>query len=233
MFHMCAIPCGECEQLPGTVFSSISGNRLDKIKKQYLKYKKGEIVFHAGDTADHFYCISAGMVQLFRANQAKEQSFAVVEKGNWIGFRDVLADVSHQHSARCVTEVVICKISGTLLSDLMAAHPALNLAVIKQLAHGWVLAEHHCYNMGARKVAERLADFILNLNSDMSGNSRNSFPEVHFPLTRETVATIIGTTTESVIRTLSDFKSRGWIEFREGKLRLTKKDELERLVIES
>ena len=111
----------------------------------------------------------------------------------------------------------------------MEKYPDFSSSIIRDLAGGWVASERQSYNLGVRKNMERLADFLLSLHSD-AGNPET---EIEFPLTRETLATLIGTTTESVIRTLSDFRARGWIEYTSGKIRLRNIGELRRLVIES
>ena len=226
MFRTCGITCKDCESLFGNVLRDVPEKSLHYMNKQNLTFQKGEIIFHAGDVSDTFYCVSAGRIQLYRANPIREQSFAVVNKGTLLGHRDMLAEIPHQHSARCLTESVVCKLGKNVLIEVMKNYPSFHAAIIKDLARGWVEAEHQSYNLGARKVMERMADFLL---SQKNGGRQ----EIDFPLTRETVATIIGATTESVIRTLSDFKHRGWIEFHDGKIRLLKEQELERLVTES
>jgi CRP/FNR family transcriptional regulator len=70
---------------------------------------------------------------------------------------------------------------------------------------------------------------LLSLRKDTLAESH----DFDFPLTRETLASLMGTTTESVIRTLSDFRSRGWIDYHDGKISLSNERELEKLVVES
>lgn len=213
-----------------TPFGSVPPSMLNLVddKKATLNFKKGESIFHADDPAQAFYCISSGQVQLYRASRSKEQAFGVYGAGTWLGYRNALAGNSFEHSARCLTSVKVCKVERGVLDGFVNRFPAFTKAILGELAGGWADSERQVYNLGARSVKERLADYILSLRQDHDGKS-----DIDFPLTRETLASLLGTTTESVIRTLSDFRQRGWIDFHEGRISLVKEKELERLVIDS
>ncbi len=236
MFQSNNIYCLECDAYRDSLFHSVPDKEMEHIHscKHTLNYQKGEIIFHSNADSSSFYCIMRGSVQLFRSSPTREQSFAIVGSGTWIGYRDALAGIPFQHSARCLSTTTVCRVGREILHEFMNRYPAFTAAIVKDVAEGWVEAERQSYNLGARKTIERLADFLLGLKTDLTpeGESQEAV-EIEFPLTRETVATLIGTTTESVIRTLSDFKARGWIEFENGKIRLTNEKELHRLVSES
>ena len=213
---------------------------MGEVKRTYT-FTRGETVFGLGDEATHFYCVRSGRLQIYRSSPYREQSFKIAKAGDWLGYRDVLTGGQHQHGVRCLSEATVCKFPRSVLEECMTASPEFARSLVSDLAGGWVESEHQSYNLGSRKIMERLADYLLNLNEQMEArNDENggtdehpARPEVDFFLTREMLATLLGTTTESVIRTLSDFKARGWIDLNRSKVTLTNEKELARLVAES
>ena len=221
------INCHDCPAYHNNLFRYVSAENLAKIQKYPQQYKKGSYILQRAGSASNLHCIQSGRVQIFRAGTLREQTFSVVEKGSWVGCRDVLSSSTYQHDARCLSSTIACRIEKETIINLLETEK--NLDFVKGLVHimatGWRNAEYMSYNLGTRKVMERLADFLLSVNENRNtdGDSKikeNISRELDFPFTREIVATMIGTTTESVIRTFSDFKSRGWIDFTRGKLKL-------------
>ena len=230
MYAEKGVSCSGCMQKGCCTFKKLRAEESEKLfsEKRTLVFEKGEALFHMGDFPRYFYCINSGRVQLYRSNPHREQSFTILTSG-WLGHRDILAGDSYRHGARALCRTVVCKLHRDVLTECMVRNPEFSRELIGDLARGWVDSENQSYNLGARKTMERMADYILRL--EKSGGENPS--EVNFPLTREIVATLIGATTESVIRTLSDFKARGWIEMQKGKLLLNNEEALTRLVSES
>ncbi len=232
MYNTTGTSCATCTIRSYTCISGLAEGQMKELdkKKSTLVFQKGETIFHSGDPAESYFCVQSGNIQLYRTSQTREQSFSIIGPGAWIGFRDVLAESPYQHSARALTQVTVCKVAGSELRNWVEKRPAFAHALIQQLAGGWRDSEKQSYNLGARKTMERLADFLLDLRSHERPDDHG---ELNFPHTRETLATLLGTTTESVIRMMSDFKARGYIDFHKGKISLKNERELERLVTES
>lgn len=236
--------CNSCQVRSMCAFKTLPADAIERMSDQKRTYTftRGETVFGLGDEATHFYCVRSGRLQVYRSSPCREQSFKIATAGDWMGYRDALNGGSYQHGVRCLSEATVCKFPRSVLEDCMAASPDFARSLINDLAGGWVESEHQSYNLGSRKIMERLADYLLNLNeqrtvrNDEDGDLDPSLApvsEVDFFLTREMLATLLGTTTESVIRTLSDFKARGWINLNRSKVTLTNEKELARLVAES
>lgn len=255
--------CKSCEVHQTCSFNKLPEALLDRIseKKRTQQFARGETIFGIGDDANHFYCVRKGTLQIYRSSQYREHSFQIAESGDWIGYRDVLAGGEYQHGARCLSETSVCKFPRSALEDCLRESPEFSRELMAQMATGWVQSEQQSYNLGSRKLMERVADYLLSLKAanaedDVAdsgitalasggeqaapGGTRTGHstanadrPAVDVRITREMLATLLGTTTESVIRTLSDFKSRGWIELDGRKVTLSDEAALERLVADS
>jgi len=232
MFSVCGHSCDQCAGKANSLFRKLDVSELTRVNTQKISYtfQKGESIFHHGDPSEYVFCIEAGTVQLFRSSQSREQSFGIIGTGAAIGYRDALAKIPYQHNARALTRTTVCKVKREDFQAMMERNPVFMAAVVSELAGGWQESEKQSYNLGARKTIERLADFILTLKKDRQTTLEEG---IDFPFTRETVATLLGTTTESIIRTFSDFKARGYIDFMNGKLFLKNESALSKLVLES
>ncbi|MCR9141810.1 MAG: Crp/Fnr family transcriptional regulator [bacterium] len=245
--------CNSCHIRSECAFKYLPGDTIARLNehRRSCTFTRGETIFGLGDEATHFYCVRSGRLQVYRSSPCREQSFQIARAGDWMGYRDALAGGVYQHGVRCLSEATVCKFPRSVLDECMQDSPAFSRALMSELADGWIQSEHQSYNLGSRKIMERLADYLLNLNEQSGEKNQenqeaqeshegahasepaNNPPTVDFYLTREMLATLLGTTTESVIRTLSDFKARGWIDLDRSKVRLTNEKELARLVAES
>lgn len=257
MYSQNGISCTACVLKEQCAFKALETEAMDEIDqcKRTQTFSRGETIFHQGDESHYFYCLSSGSVQVFRNSPYREQSFSIVNTGGWLGFRDALTGSAYQHNARVLKTATVCKVPREKLQELLASQPEFAAEISRELALGWRDAEKQSYNLGARNIMERLADFLLGLrHSGLTGNGVRlrempmvsdglpaggghdepvDFPEADLPLTREVIATLLGSSTESVIRALSDFKARGWIDTKKGKVVFRNEPALERILVES
>ncbi len=222
-------------EMPGGPFEVLPVEARAGLRQrmQVIRLRRGDQLFEIGDAADHFYCIRAGRLQVFRPGRGREQSFKIASGGDGVGHREVLQGGAYLHSVRALSDVTVCRLHREDLESLLAEHPAFARRLLSSVAADWADSEEQTYNMGTRKITERLADYLLKLHQPArpaADASPAPGTEVDFFLTREMLATLLGTTTESVIRALSDFKSRGWIDLQRSKVTLKNEEELQRLV---
>jgi len=76
--------------------------------------------------------------------------------------------------------------------------------------------ENHVHSMGTKQIHSRLAELLITFH----GAAGSDDPELNINVTREVMATCIGTTTETLIRALADFKDRNWIKIEKNKIEL-------------
>lgn len=248
MFTQNGISCSACAFKNGCALRTVGDKALSQIdaRKRTRTYSRGETIFHQGDESNYFFCLSSGSVQVFRNSPYREQSFSILGPGDWIGFRDALSGAPYQHNARVLKTATVCKIPAELLSELLVTEPSFAAEMTRELALGWRAAENQSYNLGARNIMERLADFLLSLRENRAphraaeserlaggSDSPENAPEVDLPLTREVIATLLGSSTESIIRALSDFKARGWIDTKKGKVIFCDENALNKILVES
>ena len=207
--------CINCQSRDRSLFHCMDDSFLDKIssEKEGMAMKKGTILFKAGDPANTFYCIKSGLVRSYRlSGQGKEQTFRIKTTGDWVGCRDVILSDIYYYAAVCMNDVQACAFPKSVINELNT-DPKFQHELLVQMAKFWRDSETQIYSLGTKQIHSKLAEFLITFYK-----SNNCQEEVTLTVTREIIASIIGTTTESVIRSLSDFKAREWIDIDKNKI---------------
>jgi CRP-like cAMP-binding protein len=207
--------CESCSNFESNLFKCLKKENLATVNagKQFSAYRKGSFLFRAGDPADKFFCVQSGLIRTFKTSgMGREQTFLIKTGGDWVGCRDVLISDFYNHSAICMNEVEACIINKDTLEALMV-DSGFQTELLKQMAKSWRDSENQIFSLGTKQIHSKLAEFLVTFHYS-NGNSN----EITLSITREVIASIIGTTTESVIRALSDFRARDWIDIDKNKI---------------
>lgn len=201
--------CKSCANRPNTPFACVGSGTLDFLSATTCVkvMEKNEMLLNEGDRADGFYCIKRGSIRNFKTSYAgKEQTFHISKGGDWIGFRDAISGENFNHSSLCLEETEVCFIEKSLISRMMKNDDKFQMEIMKYLASEWKDAENQVYSLGTKQVHNKLAELLLTFRKASENQD-----QIELKVTREVMASIIGVTTESLVRALSDFKARDWI----------------------
>lgn len=204
--------CSECPSRHTSVFCQIGIDVLGDINrnKGYSVYRKGQLVFHEGSRPSGLFVVHTGKVKIYKiGEEGREQIIRFARSGDIIGYRALLSDDLYMASATTMEESGICFIPRTLINELIAKETSFPMQVMKLLSVDLRKAEEKLTDFAQKPVRERLAEALLNLR-DMYGYEDGG-NTLNVNMTREEIANIIGTATETVIRLLSEMKSEGVI----------------------
>ncbi len=211
--------CASCLSREYGVFKCVGSGTLEEISvdKTFFQYKKKDIIFKEHEKITGFYCIKSGLVRTYKTSRSgKEQTFQIASRGKWLGFRDIISGEESNHSSVCLEDVEVCYIPKETITKLIKSDETFQIEVMKYLAEEWKEMENHVHSMGTKQIHSRLAELLITFH----GAAGNSDPELNINVTREVMATCIGTTTETLIRALADFKDRNWIKIEKNKIEL-------------
>lgn len=217
--------CHKCDLKSRTSFRCLKENYLtllDNSKKSRI-YNKGDYLFEKGDEANGFFCINSGTVRTFISSHLghKELSFRIHSAGSWVGCRDAILGSFHNHSAVCIEPVKACFIDGEQIEKILQNDSDFQLELMRKMAHKWKDSEDQAYSIGTKQIHSKLAELIVALYQTAANP-----PEIELNFTREVMASMIGTTSESVSRALSDFKVRDWLHIERNKIIVSDIDSL-------
>ncbi|WP_353077541.1 Crp/Fnr family transcriptional regulator [Flavobacterium sp.] len=224
---------GKCEQCIVREFSAIKALNKDELLKiadckTSYTVKKGETVFDEGDALNGIYCIKDGICKLSKlSDNGKDQIVKLVKKGELLGQRSLISEESTNLSAVAVEDMQVCFIPKQEILQFFNENNQFSLNMMKSVCGDLKDADDNMVNLAQKTVKQRLAETLLKLETDFGIHEDGS---LKIQLSREEIAGMIGTATESCIRLLSEFNKEGWISLQGKKITLSNKKELQRLI---
>ena len=205
---------GKCEQCIVREFSSLKALNKDELiklaecKTSYI-IKKGESIFEEGDIVNGVYCITSGACKLSKLSpNGKDQIIKLVKAGELLGQRSMISDEAANLSAVALEDMEVCFIPKSEVISMFDQNNKFSMNVMKTICGDLKEADEHMISISQKTVKERLAETLVYLQDTFGKNEDGS---LHIQLSREELAGMIGTATESCIRLLSDFNKNGWI----------------------
>lgn len=213
--------CQLCTSRSNSVFSRMTTEELEKMSgtKGCGFYKKGEIIFEEGKHPNGLYCIHKGKIKLYKLGKdGKEQIVRFAKDSNVIGYRALISGDLYSATAEALEPATICFLPKKDLFELMNSNAEFAMRMMRMLCQDLGTAEQRIVNLAQKPIRERLAEALLILKETFGTQPDERTLDV--VLTREDLANIVGTATESVIRVLADFKSKSLIELNGKRIKI-------------
>jgi CRP-like cAMP-binding protein len=199
-------------------------------KKISTVYKKGQTIFYEGMMPTGIYCLHKGKIKIAKTGiDGKEQITRFVCEGGLLGIRALMGGRKYSASATTLEESIVCYIDQKTFFKLTTKYPDISHCVMTLICSLLEEAESKMTSLAQKPVRERLAEGLLILDElfNKPGGCRSE-DDHSILLTREDLANIVGTATETVIRLLSDFKDEKLIETDGRKIILIDKEGLKK-----
>lgn len=223
----------KCEQCIVREFSALKALNKDELiriadcKTSYT-VKKGETIFDEGDSLNGIYCIKDGVCKLSKlSDNGKDQIVKLVKKGELLGQRSLISEETTNLSAVAIEDMQVCYIPKQEILQFFNENNQFSLNMMKSVCGDLKEADDNMVNLAQKTVKQRLAETLLKLETDFGIHEDGS---LKIQLSREEIAGMIGTATESCIRLLSEFNKEGWITLQGKKITITNKKELQKMI---
>ncbi len=208
-----SLRCQTCNSREKSVFCDLSAEHLKEIDgaKTTNYYKRHQVVFYEGNQPYGLYCVSFGKIKIYKVDeQGHQQIVRLAGAGDILGYRCLLSDQPYSATAEAIEDSEICFVDKNTFFHLLETHPTTAFHVMSKLAEDLGQAEKQMINIVHKNIRERLAELFL-IFEKKYGEKSSSGVRLNISLTREELAELIGTTQESVIRLMSEFKQDGLI----------------------
>ena len=212
--------CESCSNKFDTIFRHLTPEEHNMISldKNCEPYKKGSVIYHEGNRISGCYCVSSGIIKIYKTGiDGKEQIITFAKKGDIIGFRSVLSGELACTTAKVIEDSHLCFIPGDTLIQLFKQNGEFSMDLMQLACKELGEANAYITDIAQKTVRERLAEVLILLKDNFDLDT-DQFLQI--TLTREELANIVGTATESVIRLLSEFKSDRLIELHGRRIKL-------------
>lgn len=222
--------CHECTTRSTSMFCNLELHELTKISEHKTSnvYRKGQHIFYEDGQPHGVYCIFSGKVKIHKSGEnGQDQIVRFAGPGRIVGYRALLHGDVYSASATAMENSVICYFPKEAFMDLLKANTEFCLLTIRRLAEDLKTAEHNLTSMAHKMVSSRLAEALL-LLKECYGYEPHSTVLKAVP-SRKELASIAGTTTETAIRIIAEFKHQGLITFDGKRIVITQLDKLRQL----
>ena len=206
-------PKAKAEVLRQTsIFSGLSDKELNELAGLAVErsFMPGESIFWDGDTSDWFYIVAEGNVKVLKhASSGKEFIIAFFGPNEMFGEVAVFENQPYPASAQATAATRVLGIRREDFLTFLANRPQVAIGIINILAGRLRVAQTRLKDLAGERVEQRLARTLLMLSSKLGRT---------LPFTRQEIADMAGTTTETTIRVMSQLRERGIIRSVRGKV---------------
>ena len=187
---------------------------LDELSNEHKvrTFKKKQVLYMEGDPAHYLYQVKSGSIKTTRTDQyGKELVTSIHNAGDFFGYASLLDGRGQHDTATALEDTELVLIPGQDFLTLLQSNRDVGHEFIKLLARNVRENEERLLKLAYASVRERVADVLLQLHSEHDADGP-------ITLSRDDLAAMAGTATESLIRTLSEIKDEGTIAIVERKI---------------
>lgn len=191
------------------IFNHLGNDQMDEIMKatRSVSYKKGEIIYSAGDQSDSLYIVSRGKIRIYRLSESgKEQTVRILTQGDFTGELALFRESIHESYAEAMEETNVCMITRSDLQEFLLKFPSIALKILSEFSNRLEASEKQATRFATEKVETRIALFLAECI-----DSQKKSMEFVLPMSKKDLASYLGTTPETISRKLAEFEDAGYI----------------------
>lgn len=201
--------CEHCSCRRDSIFSHCAIEEISEISanKSCTIYKRGQAIFQEGNKPFGVFCMNEGKVKITKhGSEGKEHIVRLAKPGDTMGYRALLSDTRYSASAIALEDSKVCFISAEDFQRLIAQNYLVAKDMMRMLSNALADAELSIAQLATKPVRERIAEALLLLKKVYGKPDEKEFT---ISLSREDLASLVGTAKETAIRFLSELKDEG------------------------
>ena len=192
------------------------------------KYKKKQTVYSEGNHPNSLYYVLKGKVKAYKTNEdGKELVTTLFSPGDFLGYVALLEGTVYNDTAAALEETELAVILKEDFEQLINNNKEVSQKFIRLLAKNISIKETQLLGLAYNSLRKKVAEALIMLQKKYQQTKEEEFV---INISRESLATIAGTATESLIRTLSDFRSEKLIDIKDGSINIINQKKLEHLL---
>ena len=213
------------------MFSSLGDSELDAVLQDasICRLNPGEAAFQQGQAAEHFFVLLHGRLKVVQTTPEGEQIIVRhVNPGDIFGMARAMRRNHYPASTIAVQESLALSWPASAWDALMGKSPQFASGAIQTVGERLQDAHSRIRELSTEEVEQRVARALLRLVKE-SGTQTDEGIQINFPITRQEIAELTGTTLHTVSRLLSSWKTRGIVTSGRRRITVCQPDELVRL----
>jgi len=191
------------EQIP--FVQLLSEEQIDLIRNNSstVEYKKKDNIFRQNTRTSHIMVMVEGLVKIYKESRNNRAIILRISApGSYLGILSLFGDQIHQYSASCIEDSVICFIDLNAFRNTILENGKFSLKLLSLISQEGLFIFNRLMGQSHKQLPGRIADVLIYFSDEIYGSQKFTFP-----MTRRELAELAGTTKESFIRTLTEFKN--------------------------
>jgi len=212
------------------LMSAFNKKSLEDLKNESNtnEYKKKQIIYKEGTQPHYLFYILKGKIKTFKTHEdGKDLVIDLYNEGDFLGYVALLEGTSYKENAESMEETEIALIPRKDFEELINNDPTIAKKFIGLLSKNSIEKEKRLLGIAYNTLRKKVADALISLQKKYHTNKKEPY---QIDISRDDLASIAGTATESLIRTLSDFKTENLVDIKNGKVVIINERKLENLI---
>jgi len=195
--------------------------------RNIIKYKKKQQVYSEGNRPTRLFYVQKGKIKTFKTNEyGKELIIGLYNEGDFLGYTALLETTAYHETAEALEDSELAIIPREDFEQLVYSNKEIAQKFIKLLVKNVSEKENQLLGIAYNSLRKKVAEALVTLKTKFKGSNEN----FSIDISRENLASIAGTATESLIRTLTDFRSEKIIDIVDGNIKILNEKKLENLM---
>jgi len=191
------------------------------------KYKRKQVIYSEGNHPGRLYYVVKGKVKAFKTNDdGKELVTELFCPGDFLGHVALLEGSTYKDTAQALEDTELAAIPREDFEELVNNNKEISQRFIQLLAKNISEKENQLIGIAYNSLRKKVAEALVTLHKKYNVKNERRF-EIN--INRGSLASIAGTATESLIRTLSDFRDEKLVEIKSGGIVILNEEKLEHL----
>lgn len=179
-------------------------------------YRKKQLIYSEGNRPSRVFYVVKGKVKTYKQNdEGKELVMDIYHEGDYFGYVPILEGTNYRESADALEHAEIAIIPKEDFEMLVNDSPGVRRKFLKLLSQDVTNMEEHLIKLAYNSLRKKVADALITLTKKYSPSFDGQFS---FTISRDSLAALAGTATESLIRTLSDFRAEKIVDIKDGSI---------------
>jgi CheY-like chemotaxis protein len=202
---------------------------ITQLAEQYdtQNFNKKNTLYQEGKRPRFLYYVISGKIKGFKTHEdGKEYITDLFSTGDFIGYSAIIEDKNYDDGTEILENAEILQIPKDDFLQMVYNDISIAAKFIRLITQNVKEKEERLLSLAYSSLRKRVAKALLDIHTKFNAGGVGKLIEI----SREDIAHYVGTATESLIRTLSDFKAEKIIEIKEGKITIPQPDKLKNLL---
>lgn len=205
----------------------LNEEELEKIQKNsnIVTYNKQDVIFKQNTRTSHTMFVKKGLIKVYRENRNnKTKIIKITTPGQYLGLNSIFGEDTFSYSAEAIEKAEVLMIDSVIFEEILKENGIFTYHLMRYLSEDNLILFRQMISQSQKQLPGRIADIILYFTENIFNSQTFTFP-----LTRTELAELAGTTKESLIRTLTEFKNDKIIQLEGKKVKIISYDILKTL----